>query len=108
MQIPGWAIPNCITKQYNLPPLVHDGHVMTEIWKGMYYGLPQAGLIAYKCLIEHSSSMTMPLLDTLLVSGAILATLPILFSLVVDDFGITHLGQQLIICTARSVFCHSS
>jgi hypothetical protein len=47
MQIPIWAIPDCIMEQYNLAQLVHDGHVLCDIRKGMY-SLPQAGLIAYK------------------------------------------------------------
>jgi hypothetical protein len=38
-------IPQDINVQYNLLPLVSDGHVYTEVQKGMH-GLPQAGILA--------------------------------------------------------------
>jgi hypothetical protein len=78
--------------QYNLAPLVHDSHVLYEIWKGMY-GLPQAGLIAYKCLVVHLAMYNYaPACHTPGLWRH--ATHPILFSLVVDDFGIKHIGWQ--------------
>lgn len=53
MRIPVWAIPECMMEQYyNLAPLIHDGHVLVEIHKGMY-GLPQAGQLAYERLVEY-------------------------------------------------------
>ena len=42
MRIPAKDIPADIMEQYNLAPIVHNGHVLTKIRKGMY-GLPQAG-----------------------------------------------------------------
>jgi hypothetical protein len=45
MRIPAKDIPADIMEQYNLAPLVHNGHVLTKIRKGMY-GLPQAGILA--------------------------------------------------------------
>jgi hypothetical protein len=40
MRIPIKLIPQDIIVQYNLPPLVSDGHVYIEVQKGMY-GLPK-------------------------------------------------------------------
>jgi hypothetical protein len=51
-RIPYHLIPMEIVLQYNLEPLVVNGHVYFEVQKGMY-GLPQAGLIAYQALKEH-------------------------------------------------------
>jgi hypothetical protein len=45
MRIPIKLIPHEIIVQYNLLPLVSDGHVYIEVQKGMY-GLPQAGILA--------------------------------------------------------------
>jgi hypothetical protein len=52
MRIPAKDIPANIMEQYNLAPLVHNGHVLTEIQKGVY-GLPQAGILAYSRLVTH-------------------------------------------------------
>jgi hypothetical protein len=54
MRIPVHLIPPDLMLQYNLEPLIHNGHVMIEIRKGMY-GLPQAGLLAQLQLIDHLS-----------------------------------------------------
>ena len=45
MRIPLYMLPDAIIEQYNLLPLVHNGHVYVEIRRGMY-GLPQAGKLA--------------------------------------------------------------
>jgi hypothetical protein len=45
MRIPTKLIPHEIIVQFNLLPLVSDGHVYIEVQKGMY-GLPQAGILA--------------------------------------------------------------
>jgi hypothetical protein len=45
MRITIKLIPQEIIEQYNLLPLVSDGHVYIEVQKGMY-GLPQAGILA--------------------------------------------------------------
>jgi hypothetical protein len=52
MRIPAKDIPADIMEQYNLAPLVHNSHVLTEIRKGMY-GRPQAGILAYNRLVQH-------------------------------------------------------
>jgi hypothetical protein len=52
MRIPVKDIPDNIMIQYQLAPLVHHGHVLVEIRKGMY-GLPQAGILANICLKKH-------------------------------------------------------
>jgi hypothetical protein len=44
MRIPIKLIPHEIIDQYNLPPLVSDGHVYIEVQKGMY-GLLQTGIL---------------------------------------------------------------
>jgi hypothetical protein len=36
MQIPLAMLPSAIMHQYNLTPLVHNGHVYVEIQHGMY------------------------------------------------------------------------
>jgi hypothetical protein len=72
---------------YELESLIVDGRVLTEIKKGMY-GLPQAGRLAYDQLVlnlerngYHPCKRTHGLWR-------------ILFSLVVDDFGIKYVGKQ--------------
>jgi hypothetical protein len=45
MRIPTKLFPHEIIEQYNLLPLVSDGHIYIEVQKGMY-GLPQAGILA--------------------------------------------------------------
>ena len=79
MRIPIWILPDDIINQYNLKPLFHNGFVYVEIRRGMY-GLPQAGFLAphgYRpCAVMpglwHHTSHN------------------IVFSLVVDDFGIRY------------------
>jgi len=87
MRIPAKDIPTDIMEQYNLAPLVHKGHVLTEIQKGMY-GLPQAGILAYNRLVTHLAlSGYTPVQHT---PGLFRhATRPVTFSLVVDDYAIT-------------------
>ena len=92
MRIPVWAIPACMMDQYDLAPLVHNGSVLVEIRKGMY-GLPQAGLIAYERLVKHLARYGYhPARHT---HGLWTHKVrPILFSLVVDDFGVKTVGQE--------------
>jgi hypothetical protein len=52
MRIPIKLIPQEIILQYNLLPLVSDGHVYIEVQKGMY-GLPQAGILANQLLARR-------------------------------------------------------
>jgi hypothetical protein len=88
MRIPIKIIPQEIIDQYNLIPLVSDGHVYIEVQKGMF-GLPQAGILYNKLLARrltihgyHQTKFTPCLWQH--------ATRPIQFTLVVDDFGVQY------------------
>ena len=86
MRVPIWMLPNEIIKQYNLTPLFHNGFVHVEIRRGMY-GLPQAGRLANDQLIAFLAPhgcKPCPLTPGLWYH----TTCNIVFSLVVDDFGI--------------------
>jgi len=86
-------MPEDVIKHYNLhDKATPDGYIYCEIQKGMY-GLPQAGIIAQQLLKEllkkhgYRQSQTTPGLwkhDTR----------PISFSLIVDDFGVKHVGEE--------------
>jgi hypothetical protein len=92
MRIPLWAIPECIMKQYKLADLAHNGYVLVEIRKGMY-GLPQAGKIAYDRLVKHLSIFGYG--PTRHTDGLWRHTnRPVLFSLIVDDFGVKTVGRE--------------
>jgi len=88
MRIPVAIIPDEIMLQYHLAPLIHRDHVYVEIRKGMY-GLPQAGKIANDRLISflapHGYS-PVPITPGLWKH----AQRDIVFSLVVDDFGVKY------------------
>jgi hypothetical protein len=92
MRLPIAIIPQEINDAYHLLPMVHNDQVYVEIRHGIYE-LPQAGIIANQlltrrlrphgyyqcrhtpCLWQHKWR-------------------PILFPLVVDDFGIAYVGKQ--------------
>jgi hypothetical protein len=85
-------IPQEVIDKYNLLPLVHKGFVYMEIRCGMY-GLSQAGIIANQLLTKRLESHgyyqcchTQGLWQH--------QWRPILFSLVVDDFGVEYVGQE--------------
>jgi hypothetical protein len=105
MRIPTKFIPPAISEQYNLPPLIHNDHVMVEIRKGMY-GLPQAGILANQRLVAHllhHGYHTTPHTPGLFRHS----TRPITFSLVVDDFGVKYVGKQHadhLIATLRQLY----
>jgi hypothetical protein len=91
MRIPIKLIPQEIILQYNLLPLVSDGHVYIEVQKGMY-GLPQAGILANQLLAGrlaihgyHQIKFTPGLWRHF--------TRPIQFTLVMDDFGLNCVGK---------------
>jgi hypothetical protein len=92
IRIPVQMIPKAIMDQYNLWPLIHNGHVYAEVRNTMY-GLPQAGRLANDALVAqlalHGYIQTehTPGLFTHL-------TRPICFSLVVDDFGVCYVGKE--------------
>ena len=80
------CIPDKIIDQYSLHTLSSDGWVYLEIRKGMR-GLKQAGHIANDRLKAHLANFgfaPMPRTPALWKH----ATNPIIFSLVVDDFGV--------------------
>jgi hypothetical protein len=92
MRIPIKLIPQEIIVQYNLLPLVSDGHVYIEVQKGMY-GLPQAGILANQLIARglaihgyHQTKFTPGLWQH--------ATRPIQLTLVVDDFGVQYVGKE--------------
>jgi hypothetical protein len=92
MRIPIKLILHEIIEQYNLLPLVSDVHVYIEVQKGMY-GLPQVGILADQVLSRrlaihgyHQKKFTRGLWRHV--------TLPIQFTLVVDDFGVQYVGAE--------------
>jgi hypothetical protein len=91
MKVPITLIPTESIDQYNLLPLVHHGFVYIEIQKGMY-GLPQASILASKLLQKRLSTHGYTRLNTHGLWKH--HTCPILFSLVVDDFGVKYFGKQ--------------
>ncbi len=92
MRIPIKLIPAKIIEAYNLLPKVYKDQIYVEIRRGMY-GLPQAGILANQLLTKrlaphgyeqcrHTPGLWRH------------KWRPILFSLVVDDFGIKYVGKQ--------------
>jgi hypothetical protein len=91
MKLPLALIPDGIIAQYNLLDIVHDGYIYIEIRKGMP-GLKQAGHIASDCLTTQLAKFGYsPVART--PSLWKYATLPVMFSLVVDDFGVKYTGD---------------
>jgi hypothetical protein len=88
MRIPIDMLPAAIIEQYNLRPLIHNNAVFVEIRRGMY-GLPQAGRLANDQLIKFLAPhgyAPVPLTPGLWRHQ----TRDLVFSLVVDDFGIRY------------------
>ena len=86
------CIPDKIIDQYNLRALSSDGWVYLEILKGMP-GLKQAGRIAnyrLKAHLAHFGFAPVPRTPALWKN----TTNPIIFSLVVDDFGVKYIGKE--------------
>ena len=82
------SIPHAITDKFALHQYARNGVVLFEITKGMY-GLPQAGLLAQQRLMEHLSArgfLSCPNTPCLFRH----VTRPIVFTLVVDDFGVKY------------------
>ena len=91
MRIPIDMLPEAIIDQYNLRPLFHNGYVFVEIRRGMY-GLPQAGRLANDQLIAFLAThgyRPAPLTPGLWRHD----TKDIVFSLVVDDFGVRYTSR---------------
>ena len=86
-------VPANVVEHYKLLDVATtDGYVYCEIRKGMY-GLPQAGIIAQELLAKrleehgYSQSATTPSLWKH-------KWCPIIFSPVVDDFGVKYVGEE--------------
>lgn len=91
MRIPVWMLPEDIIEQYNLTPLIVNGFVYVEIRRGMY-GLPQAGRLANDRLVEFLAPHGCK--PCALTPGLWRHdTRAIVFSLVVDDFGIRYTNR---------------
>jgi hypothetical protein len=86
-------IPQEIIAKYNLLDIVDpNGWIYMEIRKGMY-GLPQAGMLANKLLQKRLATHGYyPCKHTHGVWRHV--TRPIIFSLVVDDFGVQYVGKE--------------
>jgi hypothetical protein len=90
--IPIKLIPQEIIDQYNLLPLVSDGHVYIEVQKGIN-GLPQAGIIANQLLARRL--VIHGYRQTKCTPGIWRhVTRPIQFILVMDDFGVQYVGKE--------------
>lgn len=92
MRVPIRMIPPDIMLQYNLDPICHNGYVMVEIRRGMY-GLPQAGKLANDQLIKRLAPhgyAPVPITPGLWRH----CERNILFSLVVDDFGVKYCNKE--------------
>ena len=91
-KLPIKIIPSDIIAHYKLTSLVHKDHVYIQVNKGMY-GLPQEGILAYLQLVKrlapygfHPTNHTPGLWSH--------NKRPIIFTLVVDDFGIQYSSNE--------------
>ncbi len=92
MWIPVHLLDDEVIAAYDIAGMIVNGRVLVEIQKGMY-GLPQAGRLAYDKLVKqlaphgyHPCARTPGLWKHI--------TRPVIFCLVVDDFGIKYVGKQ--------------
>jgi hypothetical protein len=105
MRVPIWMLPDAIIEQYMLRPLFHNGYIYVEIRRGMY-GLPQAGRIANDQLVaflQPHGYAPCPLTHGLCRHH----TRNIVFSLVVDDFGVRYTNRadaDHLIATLRTAY----
>ena len=84
-------IPQRIIDAYNLLGLVHNGYVYCEIQRGVYE-IPQAGKLAYNQLVRKLETHSYaPCRHTPGLWSQ--KCRPILFSLVVDNFGVKYIGR---------------
>ncbi len=87
-----WVFPEDIKREYNIDALSENGNVLAEIITGMYV-LPQPGIRAYHKLVKHlkGAGITPAKFTPGLFKHT---TLPISFSLVVDDFGGKYINKE--------------
>ena len=86
------CIPNEIIDQYSLCTLSSDGWVYLDIRKGIL-GFKQSGRIAngrIKSHLAHFGFAPVPITPALWKH----TTKPIIFSLVIDDFGVKYIGKE--------------
>ena len=85
-------IPQEFIDEYNPTPYAHNGWIYFEIIKG-YYGLPQAGKLANYLL--HTRLNSNGCYETTTTPGLWCHKWrPIMFVLIVDDFGIEYVGHH--------------
>jgi hypothetical protein len=98
------SLPQEVIDKYGLDDLAVEGKVYIEIQKGMY-GLPQAGILANE-LLQQSLAQD-GYRPTRHTHGLWTHdTRPITFSLLVDNFGIKYVGQELMSFICASVINH--
>jgi hypothetical protein len=92
MKMPITLFPNWIVKQYNLLEHVKNGYIYLEM-RCTVWGLPQAGILGNKLLQKlllphgyYKCNNTPSLWKH--------KTRPIAFTLVVNDFGVKHVGKN--------------
>ncbi len=105
MNIPIWMLPDNIIKQFNLTPLFRNGFVYVEIRHGMY-GLPQAGCLANN---QHVAFLAPHGYKPCALTPGLWhhTTQNIIFSLLVDDFGIrysTRADADHLVATLKSAY----
>lgn len=92
MFLPADLIPSSFFHHYQLHKHLHHNKIYIQVTKGMY-GLPQAGRLAYDQLQKHIHYYGyQPIPHTTGLWKH--KTLPIQFTLVVDDFGIKYNGIE--------------
>ena len=92
MFLPRKVIPEEIVKRYDLERKVHKDKVYMQVNKGMY-GLPQAGKLAHEKLIDKMTTYGYyPCNGTPGLWRH--KWRPIMFTLVVDDFGVKYVGEK--------------
>ena len=98
-------IPPDIQNRYNIASMVHNGHVLMEISKGIY-GLPQAGKLSQDRLVRHLAAhdyiqcINTPCLFLHKTNG-------VAFTLVVDDFLIKYKDRSSVehlLSTLRALY----
>jgi hypothetical protein len=99
MQIGAAQVPEAFKQACNLHNKIQKGHIYMEIRRGCYR-LPQAGILANKLLKEH---LTVDGYSKLLHSTGLLThkTRPIQYTLVVNDFGVKYVGEDISIILIR-------
>ena len=82
-----------IIEEYNLETIAHNGYIYCEIRK-VIYGLPQAGILANQQMVRilepqgYSQCKHTPGLWRH-------KWRPVIFSLVLDDFGVKYIGKNM-------------